>query len=653
MTGPFTTIPATGTGYAQRVPRSASLDGGRTAGPALDVTDCLLERLDIGLLATTASDGVISDVNDTASRILGRDRAALIGSRLGDHLLPGDAARLRDYHHRQLAHLPPDPAHSAVRGRAAGEAPEPPLAVRLVRPGGSLVPVLIVATAVPGDDGPQVVSRVQDVTEQEQANRYLRLVLDHSPVSMLLIDQSGRSVFGLGAHTAEEAAGLAAAESASVFDVFADHPQPMALLRRGLAGEPGARIVGAFGRYLDLHVMPIRDPMGQVSLVAAITIDITERESARAAQAHLADLAREALVTLEPAVLWRRATAVLAEHLGATATLHEVDGDTGALGLVATDGPSVSRTVAAAIAQQALRGPAGSRSATAGGESATAGGEVDPRQDGWFVLAEPIGLRGEPSAVLAVQRPPGAAGPPYTSPGTVLPAGVGAFNDSERSFVAAVAGVLGAAAARFAAEREIRYRSQHDLLTGLPNRASLLERLRSSLAEDHRAGDGEGRAGAGRTGIVFVDLDSFKAVNDTYGHLAGDALLRTVARRLRAAVRPCDVVARLAGDEFAVLCTRIESADTVERVAARVLASLAEPVAIDGSTSTITITASAGVAVSGPGLTDPDRLLNASDIAMYAAKRAGAGRCVVHQDWMRLSAGPAPPSLAPPGPPPG
>uniref|UniRef100_UPI0021BE60C8 sensor domain-containing protein n=1 Tax=Frankia gtarii TaxID=2950102 RepID=UPI0021BE60C8 len=448
------------------------------------MTDCLLERLDIGLLATTASDGVISDVNDTASRILGRDRSALIGSRLGDHLLPGDAARLRDYHLRQLAHLPPGPAHAAVRGRAAGAAPETPLAVRLVRPGGSLVPVLIVATAVPGDDGPRVVSRVQDITEQEQANRYLRLVLDHSPVSMLLIDQSGRSVFGVGAHTAEEAAGLAAAESASVFDVFVDHPQPMDMLRRGLAGEHGARIVGAFGRYLDLHVMPIRDPLGQVSLVAAITIDVTERENARAAQAHLADLARQALVTLEPAVLWRRATAVLAEHLGATATLHEVDGETGALGLVAADGPSVSRTVAAAVAQEALRGPARSR-------SATAGGEVDPRQDGWFTLAEPIGLRGEPSAVVAVQRPPGAAGPPYTSPGTVLPAGVGAFNDSERSFVAAVAGVLGAASARFAAEREIRYRSQHDMLTDLPNRASLLERLRSSLAGDHRAGDGD------------------------------------------------------------------------------------------------------------------------------------------------------------------
>ncbi|MCM3924760.1 GGDEF domain-containing protein, partial [Frankia sp. AiPs1] len=263
-----------------------------------------------------------------------------------------------------------------------------------------------------------------------------------------------------------------------------------------------------------------------------------------------------------------------------------------------------------------------------------------PHQDGWFALAEPIGLRGEPSAVVAVQRPPGAAGPPHTSPGTVLPAGVGAFTDSERSFVAAVAGVLGAAAARFAAEREIRYRSQHDMLTGLPNRASLLERLRSSLAADRRAGDGEGRAGAGRTGIVFVDLDSFKAVNDTYGHLAGDALLRTVAGRLRAAAGPCDVVARLAGDEFAVLCIRIESVEAVERVAARVLAALAEPATIDGTT--VTITASAGVAVSGPGLTDPDRLLNASDIAMYAAKRAGAGRCVVHQDWMRLSAGPTP-----------
>ncbi|WP_055751511.1 bifunctional diguanylate cyclase/phosphodiesterase [Frankia sp. AvcI1] len=612
----------------------------------MDVTDCVLDRLEIGLVATAASGGRISYVNDTACRILGRDRGALVGSPLTAYLPPGDADRLSAYQSRALARL------TAVRpGRGpalaeagklaeAGEAVEQPLAVRLTRPDGSPAPVLIVSTAVVTDDGVQVVSRVQDITEREQANRYLRLVLDHSPVSMLLIDQSGRSVFGLGRHTAEEAAGLAAAESASVFEVFADHPQAMDMLRRGLAGESGARIVGAFGRYLDLHVMPIRDAQGQVSLAAAITIDITERESARAAQAHLADLARQALVTLEPAVLWRRATAVLAEHLGATATLHEVDGDTGALGLVAVAGPSVSRSTAAAVAQQALRRPAGSRSATDGGESATAGGEVDPCPDGWFALAEPIGLRGEPSAVVAVQRPPGAAGPPYTSPGTVLPAGVGAFTDSERSFVAAVAGVLGAAAARFAAEREIRYRSQHDMLTGLPNRASLLERLRSSLAADHRAGAGEGRAGAGRTGVVFVDLDSFKSVNDTYGHLAGDVLLRTVAGRLRAAVRPCDVVARLAGDEFAVLCTQVESVETVERVAARILAGLAEPVTIDATT--VTVTASAGVAVSGPGLTDPDRLLNASDIAMYAAKRAGAGRCVVHQDWMRLSTGPTP-----------
>jgi diguanylate cyclase (GGDEF)-like protein len=226
--------------------------------------------------------------------------------------------------------------------------------------------------------------------------------------------------------------------------------------------------------------------------------------------------------------------------------------------------------------------------------------------DGWRTLAAPVGRPGSHTAVIAVFRPELDEEP---------------FNDRDAEFLGAVASVLGSAADRFATEREIRYRSTHDALTDLPNRAWLLDRLPRTINKH-------------RTGVVFVDLDGFKNVNDTYGHQAGDQLLREIARRLRAAVRPGDTVARLAGDEFAVLCEPAGSSDAIERLARRLLTVIEQPVVL--TNATVRVSASAGVAISGANLTDADRLLNASDIAMYAAKRAGVGRCVVHEDWMHL-----------------
>jgi diguanylate cyclase (GGDEF)-like protein len=225
---------------------------------------------------------------------------------------------------------------------------------------------------------------------------------------------------------------------------------------------------------------------------------------------------------------------------------------------------------------------------------------------GWRILAAPVGRPGAFTAVVAVHRE-GAEAEPFTAP--------------DEEFLGAVASVLGSAAVRFAAERELRHRSTHDALTDLPNRAWLLDRLAHTLRHH-------------RTGMIFIDLDGFKSINDTHGHHAGDQLLREVARRLRTAVRPGDLVARLAGDEFAVLCEGVDSPAAVERLAQRLLAAIGEPVVL--AEATVRISASAGVAISDTDLLDPDRLLNASDIAMYTAKRTGAGRCIAHQSWMHL-----------------
>jgi len=201
----------------------------------------------------------------------------------------------------------------------------------------------------------------------------------------------------------------------------------------------------------------------------------------------------------------------------------------------------------------------------------------------------------------------------------------GPFTEQESRLLLSVAAVLGSAAIRFRMESEIRYQSRHDPLTGLPNRAALLEHLDRALRRARQ----DGR----RIGVLFIDLDGFKAVNDTLGHRAGDDLLRTTADRLARAVRPGDLVGRLAGDEFAVLCENVEHTAELEAIADRVLLALRAPSRLSGHS--LVLTGSVGLALSEPGRLDGEGLLNAADIAMYTAKRGGPGRRRTFQEVMR------------------
>ena len=166
---------------------------------------------------------------------------------------------------------------------------------------------------------------------------------------------------------------------------------------------------------------------------------------------------------------------------------------------------------------------------------------------------------------------------------------------------------------RLRGEERMRHEAVHDPLTGLANRTLLRDRLEHALARSERAEDMA-------TGVLFLDLDNFKQVNDAYGHAAGDAVLVELGRRLRMAVRPADTVARLGGDEFVVVCEEVD-AETALTLGRRLEEAIREPLEVEGVTHVLS--ASIGIAL---GRTDPDALLGDADAAVYEAKAAGRGR---------------------------
>ncbi|MGK2950237.1 MAG: putative bifunctional diguanylate cyclase/phosphodiesterase [Acidimicrobiales bacterium] len=168
---------------------------------------------------------------------------------------------------------------------------------------------------------------------------------------------------------------------------------------------------------------------------------------------------------------------------------------------------------------------------------------------------------------------------------------------------------------REASERA-RRRSLHDPLTGLPNRSLLIERLDHAMERTVRSRK--------VVAVLFADLDHFKSVNDTYGHHVGDELLVAVAARISALLRPGDTLARLAGDEFVILCEDLEDRDHIQPLANRIVEALAETYVLSGHRTQVS--ASIGIAFAGPGVEDPDQLLRDADTAMYQAKRQGGDR---------------------------
>ena len=205
------------------------------------------------------------------------------------------------------------------------------------------------------------------------------------------------------------------------------------------------------------------------------------------------------------------------------------------------------------------------------------------------------------------------------------------------------------------AQSDLAFQAAHDALTGLPNRTQAVQAMTASLARTDWSD--------GPLALLFLDLDGFKAINDTFGHLAGDHVLRTAATRLREGVRGTDFVARLGGDEFVVILDELPDRADAVRVAERLIERVSQPITLlvsprtgerdgddpdehapparraqrgRGSTrSTATVGVSIGIAFGQESYLDPDQLLFEADTAAYQAKRAGRGRVEVFDDSMR------------------
>lgn len=166
-------------------------------------------------------------------------------------------------------------------------------------------------------------------------------------------------------------------------------------------------------------------------------------------------------------------------------------------------------------------------------------------------------------------------------------------------------------------ENRIRQLAEHDVLTGVANRALFDERLKHAITLSARS--------RLPVALLYIDLDKFKPINDALGHDAGDGILKTCAARISQQVRDADTVARIGGDEFAVVLHQIQGSEEAAVVARRILKALTKPIVLPGNAGTVTIGASIGVAMYPTDAGGAETLIRVADAAMYRAKQTGSG----------------------------
>ncbi|MBL7261885.1 putative bifunctional diguanylate cyclase/phosphodiesterase [Paractinoplanes lichenicola] len=376
-----------------------------------------------------------------------------------------------------------------------------------------------------------------------------------------------------------------------------------------LGAETGdALIVARLSEPFDPAERQMLQGMGQVLGLALRSIRVLAAERhLRAEKERQASTAQtrqrlvESLLTIQRAISARRplpeildaVTGGAAELLGgATVTL-----------VLAEGGPDRRLTVASKCGDGTTPPESLARAAMAGGAVV-----VRPDGAGWMIAA-PVRVTGEMAGSLVAHLP-----------------GVGGQQTEQRDQLAAFAQQVSLALTDARTVEAVR-EAHHDPITGLPNRALFLKILNRVLASRVTLAD--------PTSVLFIDLDRFKAVNDSLGHDAGDQLLALVARRLRGCVRASDTTARLGGDEFAALL-HDSPPEAAEVVGERIVAAIKEPFRVAGRE--VFIGASVGIAISREAEQSSEELLHNADVAMYRAKKDGPSRVLLYQPYMHAEA---------------
>ncbi|HYR36678.1 MAG TPA: EAL domain-containing protein [Burkholderiales bacterium] len=524
---------------------------------------------------------------------------------------------------KEISHPDDRDKTDAERARMrAGEVPSVQLEKRYLRKDGSVLWVnLTVALARNARGEPEhEIAIMEDITERKEKETALhrfRTALDASADMVFLFDlNAGRlldfnetACVQLG-YTRPELLKLRAGDIRPDATTGTLRAETTELL--GLVGRTNTVITEY--RRKDGSVFPVESrrslldtPQGRVLVVNSR--DLSERMSAekrRAAQARyqkkISRLGQAALSKRNPAELIAKAVQSVLDGLGAGAVAYFERG-------------SGEREVV-------LRRVAGLPSTPT--DSAVVQIEPDSPLAPLFEASEPVVLNGPwkeglPLPFEWLRRYGSLAAVPVPADGG--PRGIvcavsetpGSFGPEETRFLTAGASMVSAALHRLDSEARLAYLAQFDPLTGLPNRTLLSDRFSLMIVQARRRGVS--------LGVLFIDLDDFKLVNDTQGHAAGDELLQEAAKRLQSALRDGDTVARISGDEFAVILGDLARPDDAALVAQKIIDRLAAPVTIQGQE--LVVTASIGIATFPADGDNAETLLGAADAAMYRAKQSG------------------------------
>jgi diguanylate cyclase (GGDEF)-like protein/PAS domain S-box-containing protein len=524
-------------------------------------------------------------VNAAFARMVGRSIEELTGSPVAEVSHPDEWAADRDL----VARLIADPGGIVEREK------------RYVHADGGEVLVMLSVSAVAGADGTAqyLIAQMVDITQQRAAERALaeserrfRTLAAASPAGIFSARLDGRIVYAN--ERLREILAMDAAESGSLrwLDrVEADSREPLAQVAEAVAEgggpvavdvrmEPGA---GAGWVRINLAALPGGEEAegGFVGTIEDVTAEVEARDELAAREAEYR---------------------VLAEHSGDFLARHDLEG----------------RYLYASPASETLLGY---RPEDLLGRTPWEIGVVHPDDSeavGLLERAVADGAHRTVTAAWRVVRPDGSERWVETA--------VRAVPD-HRGDAHQVVAVTRDVSERKDAETRLAHQALHDSLTGLPNRTLFLDRLDHALRRADRSGGG--------VAVLFVDLDRFKLINDSFGHAAGDRLLCDVAARLRQALRPGDTIARFGGDEVTVLCEDVDGEAGARTIARRIARLFDEPFLVEDGEAFLQ--ASIGIAIAG-GAATPEDLIRDADAAMYRAKERGRSRVEVFDEAMRADA---------------